>query len=137
MLGIVAYIGPSAGYLALANPTTRQYSEIILEPPPAASFAGSSVEWIMECPTGVKVVYATAQGGTGGAGGPMGYGLPKFTPVQFTDAFGTRSSVGVFGDPYSGQTVNIFDESDDGSPTSVAVGHGTVTITYDPRSSLP
>jgi len=77
-----------------------------------ATFAGNSIEWIMEAPDGGEPITAP----------------PKFTPVQFTSAIGCNAS-GAVGNPQSGDTANI--ETTGGKLlTKVAVGNDTVTIDF-------
>lgn len=102
----------TAGYIYFANEATGQHFSITLAPPPGATFAGNSIEWIMEAPDGGEPVTA----------------LPKFTPVQFTSAVGCDAS-GAVGNPQSGDTSNI--ETTGGKLlTKVAVGNDTVTIDF-------
>jgi hypothetical protein len=102
----------TAGYIYFANETTGQHFSITLAPPPGATFAGNSIEWIMEAPDGGEPIAA----------------LPKFTPVQFTSAIGCNAS-GAVGNPQSGDTANI--ETTGGKLlTKVAVGNDTVTIDF-------
>jgi hypothetical protein len=136
---LIQYLGPYAAFVGLGNFRNGAYCRFILEKPPGASFNGSSVEWIMECPTGVTATYAHSAGsegsGSGSGGSVSSTGLPKFTPVQFTHAGGFGPS-DASADPFNGQTVNIVDPLKlNEKLTSVAVGHGTVTITYDPLFS--
>jgi len=68
--------GPySFGGVIVANVTTNKAVNLYLPPPPGASFAGDTAEWIIECPYGVSL----PNGGDGGT-------LPKFTSIQFNEA---------------------------------------------------
>jgi|ERR1700735_1177770 len=105
------------GGVLLVNVTTNKGVNLYLAPPPGASFAGDSAEWIMECPDGKN-------GGT----------LPQFSPITFNEAGACNvndappaSSAGVelqnadliqFGDAY-GTT-----------ETSESAGTGVVNINY-------
>jgi hypothetical protein len=102
----------TAGYIYFANETTGQHFSITLAPPPGATFAGNSIEWIMEAPDGGEPVTA----------------LPKFTPVQFTSAIGCSAS-GAVGNPSTGDTSNI-ETTSAKVLTKVAVGSDTVTIDF-------
>jgi Peptidase A4 family len=102
----------TAGYIYFANEATGQHFSITLAPPPGATFAGNSIEWIMEAPDGGEPITA----------------LPKFTPVQFTTAVGCDAA-GAVGNPQNGDTANI--ETASGQLlTKVAVGNETVTIDF-------
>ncbi len=83
----------AAATLQFANITTGQHTTIALAPPPNASFAGNSAEWIMEAPDN---------------GEPYS-SLPRFTPVQFTWAFACRANGEYPGAPGSAnaETLNI------------------------------
>ena len=103
----------TAGHLNFGNETTGQYFPITLAPPPGANFSGASIEWIMEAPDfGVPIT-----------------SLPKFTPVQFTDAFGCQPNTKVVGDPANGDYVNVSDPSGN-SLTSVTLATTAVTINF-------
>jgi hypothetical protein len=79
-----------AGYIILENETTGKVISLILWPPPGATFAGNSIEWIMEAPDG----------------GLPTSSLPKFTPVRFTSAIGS-TPYNTVGNPKFSDTVNV------------------------------
>jgi hypothetical protein len=102
------------GLLILGDLTSGHKDSRILFPPPGATFAGNSAEWIMEAPDG----------------GLPTSSLPKFSPVRFTSAGAGGYSKAV-GNPEFGDIVNI--ETTDSPPkmlTSVTTGNDTVTITF-------
>jgi len=101
----------TAGYIYFANESTGQHFSITLAPPPGATFAGDSIEWIMEAPDGGEPVTA----------------LPKFTPVAFTSAIGCGT--GPLGNPQNGDTANIQDPAGK-ILTSVTVGNFAATIDF-------
>jgi Peptidase A4 family len=112
----VQYINnQTAGQIYFANDTTGEHFTVTLAPPPGATFDGNSLEWIMEAPDGGEPISS----------------LPKFTPVQFTGAFGCTANLGV-GDPQNGDTWNIVNGSVNPPQTltSVALGGGAVTIDF-------
>jgi hypothetical protein len=108
----VQYINnKTAGYIYLANEATGQHFSITLAPPPGATFAGNTVEWVMESPDGGEPESA----------------LPKFTPVNFTSAIACGPAG--FGNPLNGDTVNV--ETDTGKViTSVTLASYAVTIDF-------
>jgi hypothetical protein len=102
----------TAGSIYFANEATGQHFTITLAPPPGATFAGNSIEWIMEAPDGGEPESA----------------LPKFTPVTFTSAIACNAAGGT-GNPQSSDTVNI--ETSGGKVlTSVMTASDTVTIDF-------
>jgi hypothetical protein len=101
----------TAGSIYLANEATGQHFSITLAPPPGATFAGNSAEWIMEDPDG----------------GEPGTALAEFTPVVFTSAI-SCTAAGATGNPDAGDTANI--EKGSTILTSVAVASDTVTIDF-------
>jgi hypothetical protein len=107
----VQYVGKTAGTIYLANDTTGKYFSITLAPPPGATFAGNTVEWIMEDPDG----------------GEPGTALVKFTPVVFTSAMACNT--GTINNPDTDDKMNI--EMTSGKVlTSVSLGNYTVTIDF-------
>ncbi len=124
------------GAVLFVNATTGQAYNIYLAPPPGASFAGDTAEWIMECqsgpaPVGPPVPY-------------LGYNgtLPQFSPVTFQPASACNAldappeaAVGVL--LQNGALVNFqdFRYINQMPPSTVvetnsSAGEGTVTITY-------
>lgn len=97
MFCMVNYVNQAAGYIFLGNETTGKHFSITLAPPPGATFAGNTIEWIMEAPDG---------------GEPL-TSLPKFTPVNFSFARGWEYRPGpifnilYYGFPIAGDTLNI------------------------------
>jgi hypothetical protein len=113
----VQYINNNtAGQIQFANDTTGEHFSLTLVPPPGATFDGNSAEWIMEAPDGGLPTAA----------------LPDFTPVQFTTALACGADGRTVGNPQTGDTWVIVDQSQ--SPpktlTSVALGSATVTVTF-------
>lgn len=102
----------TAGYIAFANITSGEYFSITLVPPPEADLTGGSIEWIMEAPTlnGQQTV------------------IPKFTQVEFTDAFGCGPN-GAVGDPNDGDEVELFNAAGT-VVTSVTLASDKVTIDF-------
>jgi hypothetical protein len=100
----------TAGYISFGNVTTGQNFTITLVPPPGANFSGNCIEWIMEAPDGGENISA----------------LPKFTPVNFTNALGCTSNV--VGDPKNGQIFNI--QTGTKILTSVVLASDAVTIDF-------
>ena len=98
------------GVLRFVNATTGQHFSLTLEPPPGASFSGTSAEWILEAPDGVEPTSC----------------LPRFTPVQFTPAI--CCGVSTVSDPVNGDTWNITRRGQ--MMTSVTLDHDAVTIDY-------
>jgi hypothetical protein len=111
---IVQYVNNhSAGYVFLANNTTNKYFSITLAPPPGATFAGTSAEWIMEAP---ELPPSS---------------LPKFTPVVFTSA-SARSASNAIGNPKNATKVTNVETASRQIVTNATVGNYTVTITDTP-----
>lgn len=108
----VMYVGHTAGYVMFFNQTTDQYFTITLAPPPQASFAGNSIEWIMEAQID----------------------LPVFTPLQFTLAVGCNpnfdnvDATGYTANAEDADIVNILGPA--GTLTKVTTGNYSVTIDY-------
>jgi hypothetical protein len=110
----------AAGYILFVNLTTGKVLTILLQPPPTASFNGSSAEWIMENPDG---------------GEPLS-SLAAFTPVTFTNALAcnpdpyTTPILAVdFTNPLNADTLNM--ETASGEVlTSVTTGLLTATINF-------
>jgi hypothetical protein len=108
----VQYSGNTAGTVSLANYTTGQHFSITLAPPPGATFAGNSVEWVMEAPDGGEPISS----------------LPEFTPVAFTDCLSCGPSAN-FVNHQVPDIVNV--ETAGGKVlTSVALGNFAVTINF-------
>jgi hypothetical protein len=110
----VSYINNNtAGQILFGNSRIRTYFAIVLTPPPGATFAGNSAEWILEVP-----------------GGEQNSSLPKFTPVTFNLAAACNPTTGVSCD--SGDTLNI--ETAEALPeilTATTFGENySVTIDY-------
>jgi len=106
----------SAGQLYLANDTTGEHFSVIIAPPPGASFDGTSVEWIMEAPDG----------------GLPNSALPAFTPVNFSTALGCGADGKTVGDPQTGDTWNIVDNSQNPplTLTATALASDAVAVTF-------
>jgi hypothetical protein len=101
----------SLGTIILINATTEQGFSLLLYPPPGATFAGNTVEWIMEAPDGGEPISS----------------LPKFTPVVFTGI--SESHDGAPASLQNVDTLNI--ENAAGTIlTSVTVGNDTVSIDF-------
>ena len=108
----VQYAGGKSGSITFANNTTGQSFSITLAPPPGATFAGNTLEWIMEAP----------------GGGEPDFSLPKFTDVNFTRAIGCGAEDAV-ANPATGDVVNV--ETSSGKQiTAVTLGNETVTISF-------
>ncbi len=101
----------TAGIIYFGNDTTGKYFSLTLDPPPGASFNGSTVEWIMEVPDGGLPVAS----------------LPKFTPVTFSSAIACGANA--IGNPQTADTINI-ENSANTQLTAVAVGDYTATISF-------
>lgn len=101
------------GLITFGNLATNQsVPPVLLWPPPGATVAGNSVEWIMEAPdTGYPVS-----------------SLPEFTPVAFQAADGSNNAGGD-ANPQNGITYNI-DNAVGTVLTSTTVGPYTVTIDF-------
>jgi hypothetical protein len=102
----------TAGTLYFANETTGQWFSITLAPPPGASFAGNTIEWIMEAPDGGEPISS----------------LPSFTPVTFTGAVGCGPN-GATANPEVADTL-IIENASGVVLTSVENGDDTTTITF-------
>lgn len=100
--------------LAFANETTGQYFQILLKPPPQATFNGSSVEWIMELPQNTGETSS----------------LPAFTPVAFGEAFATSPGCVEAILPTDGTILNIFIPGVEKQLTSASVNGTSVTIDF-------
>jgi hypothetical protein len=110
----IQYLIPkTGGSIFFANDTTGQNFSITLAPPPGATFAGNSIEWILEAPDGGEPITA----------------IPKFTPVTFTMTVACPVSGNIDGNAYGGDTLNI--ETTSGKVlTSVTTAPSTATITF-------
>jgi hypothetical protein len=89
VFGGVYYVN-GQGQLIFGNTTRGKYINIVLAPPPGATFSGNSAEWIMEAPNK----------------GEPGTALPSFTPVVFSSAFSTGAGNAI-GNPATGDSNNI------------------------------
>ncbi len=102
----------NAALLLMFNNTTGKNVSITLKAPTGAGFKGSSVEWIMENPN---------------CGLPKS-SLPKFTPVNFVNAFGCTPIGQTVANPMNGDYCNIVAGS---TPlTAVTLGNNEVTIKF-------
>ena len=102
--------GINLGFILFANITTGKVTAVILGPPPGATAAGNTIEWIMEAPNG----------------GEPASSLPKFTPVVFNFAGGAGGDPN---NPQYGDTLNI--QNAVGKVlTSVTLGNDTLTINF-------
>jgi Peptidase A4 family len=108
----VQYVSKTAGSIYFGNITTGLHFSITLAPPSGATFAGNTVEWIMEDPDG---------------GEDYGTALAKFTPVVFTNAIACTAAGGT-NNPASDNTCNI---ETTGSKVLTKVTTGTDTLTID------
>lgn len=106
----VQYVSGIRGVVSIANETTGRHFSWMLRPPPGATFAGNSVEWIMECP----------------GGGEMFYSIPKFTPVEFTNAIYCGSAIDANLNP---DAIELYTE-DETKLTSVTLGKFKVTVNF-------
>jgi hypothetical protein len=107
------------GGVMLTNVTTgKPLINMPLRPPPGASFAGESAEWIMECP-GAAYDRST---------------LPKFSKVTFTNAGAcdvNDAPPGANAGVALGNAAQVtFQDSYENVETSVSAGLATVTINY-------
>jgi hypothetical protein len=118
----VAYLSSEKGYIVFANETTGQHTSLTLKAPPGASFAGNTVEWIMEDPDG---------------GLNEGVSLAKFSQVKFEFAVGCRAGTAddlgqLFAEtrsPGSGNTIDM--QTDEGNYlTNTTANDFTVTIDF-------
>jgi len=112
----VQYINGVAGQINFANQTNGSHTTVTLVPPPGATFNGNSVEWIMEAPDGGEPIAS----------------LPRFTPVQFTSAFGCGTDGKTIGDPKNGDIWNVvnFSANPPKTLTATTLGSDAVTITF-------
>jgi Peptidase A4 family len=102
--------GLKLGYIVFVNMTTGKGGAVLLAPPPGATAAGNTIEWIMEAPDG----------------GEPTSSLPKFTPFVFSVPGGGSGDPN---NPQIGDTLNI--ENVAGQVlTSVTVGNDTVAINF-------
>jgi Peptidase A4 family len=117
------YIG-NLGLIILANVTTGDAAQIFLAPPPGATAAGNTVEWILESATVLNLGFEPA--------------LPQFTPVVFTSAVAYGPNNSTVGNPQYGNTYNINAQDPftlgDWICTSVTTGNETVSISFLPPS---
>jgi hypothetical protein len=108
----VQYIQKTAGHIYFTNQTTGQRFSVTFAPPAGATFNGNCVEWIMEAPdTGYPVS-----------------ALPKFTSVNFTEAFGCSANNNTTANPQNGDTVNMVNGKQ--TLTSVLVSDDAVSISF-------
>jgi hypothetical protein len=112
----VLYVdGNDAGWMAMGNLTTGHYVSLTLQPPPAASLPGASIEWIMETP----LIDASTPGLAS---------LPAFTPLVFTEAFGCGPGFAV-GNPENGTPLELEDSAGT-TVTKVILASDEVTIDF-------
>jgi len=116
----VAYVGSTAGYFIFKNERTGKHFSMTLAPPKGATFAGNTIEWIMEDPNG----------------GEPDAALAKFTQVEFELAVGCKPGATNLGElladttnPSNGFTVNI-ETSSDVPLTKTTLGNYTVKIDF-------
>ncbi|MFF9819304.1 G1 family glutamic endopeptidase, partial [Streptomyces sp. NPDC014006] len=107
------------GYVMFGNVDRGRYFNIQLAAPPGASFSGNSLEWIVEAPN-------TGEPGTS---------LPRFSPVNFSTAFGSDPSGTVAADPSTGDTTNI--TAFGRSLTSVTLATDSLTVNYVDAGFFP
>jgi Peptidase A4 family len=101
------------GLLMFGNVDRGHYFSIQVAPPPGVTFSGESAEWIVEAPDG----------------GEPGVALARFTPVNFTAAFGSNAASTATADPKNGDTQYIVDAF--GRPlTSTTLETDALTVTY-------
>ena len=101
------------GLLMFGNVDRGHYFSIQVAPPPGVTFSGESAEWIVEAPDG----------------GEPGIALARFTPVNFTAAFGSNAASTATADPKNGDTQYIVDAF--GRPlTSTTLETDALTVTY-------
>ena len=100
------------GVVMFGNVDRGRYFTIQLAGPPGASFSGNSVEWIVEAPN-------TGEPGTS---------LPRFTPVNFTAAYGSDANATATADPEAGDTTDI--SAFGRSLTSVTLATDALTVNY-------
>jgi hypothetical protein len=106
-------LGLGSGSIYMGNMTTEKHFEITIVPPFQAEMDGGCVEWIMEAPQ-----YENKQ-----------TVIPKFTPVNFTDALSCSFS-GQVGNPINGQTIDLVNAGGD-PVTEVSSASDSVTIDFD------
>jgi hypothetical protein len=87
----IVYRENAAGTVQFSNITTGQTSILNLKLPPTVQFAANNAEWIMELPNG----------------GWPNTSLPKFTPIQFGEAFATIPNCPSAGLPGNGLILNM------------------------------
>jgi Peptidase A4 family len=87
----IVYRENAAGTVQFSNITTGQTSILNLKPPPTVQFAANNAEWIMELPNG----------------GWPNTSLPKFSQIQFGDAFATIPNCPSAGLPGNGLILNM------------------------------
>ena len=102
----------TAAQISFANETTGQQFQVNFNPPPGANFNGTTAEWIMEAPN---------------FGWPKS-SLPKFTPLNFTDAFATTAGCASAGIPTNGDILNL--TANGKQITATSVTSTSVTIDF-------
>jgi hypothetical protein len=108
----IVYRENAAGTVQMANWTIGANFIINLKPPPTVQFAANSAEWIMEAPNG----------------GWPNTSLPKFTQIQFGNAFATIPNCPSAGLPGNGTILNMVEN---GIPVASASANDTeVTINF-------
>jgi hypothetical protein len=113
VVAYINYVSKTAGSIYFGNITTGKHFSLTLAPPSGATFAGNTVEWIMEDPDG---------------GESDETALAKFTPVVFTDAIACTAAGGA-NNPAGDNTCNI--ETTGGKVlTKVTAGADTLTIDF-------
>ena len=108
----VNYVSKTAGQFYFGNLTTGLHFSLTLAPPKGATFAGNTVEWIMEDPDGGEASETA---------------LVKFTPVVFTNAIACTAAGGT-NNPASDNTCNI---QTTGGKVLTKVTTGTDKLTID------
>ena len=108
----IVYRENAAGTVHFANERTGQNVILNLKPPPTVQFAANNAEWIMELPNG----------------GWPNTSLPKFSQIQFGDAFATIPNCPSAGLPGNGLILNMLVN---GTQVATASASGTgVTINF-------
>jgi Peptidase A4 family len=108
----IVYRENAAGTVQFSNITTGQTSILNLKPPPTVQFAANNAEWIMELPNGAW----------------PNTSLPKFSQIQFGDAFATIPNCPSAGLPGNGFTLDM---QINGIQVTTASASGTeVTIDF-------
>ena len=108
----IVYRENAAGTVHFANERTGQNVILNLKPPPTVQFAANNAEWIMELPNG----------------GWPNTSLPKFSQIQFGDAFATIPNCPSAGLPGNGLILNMLVN---GTLVATASASGTgVTINF-------